>query len=154
MGSGRKSDKQPARVAIVVSRFNGSITRELLRGAVRVLEKEGYGKDRFDTIQVPGAFEIPAAAAALVRSRRYQAIICLGAVIRGETPHFDYISRAVSHTLCQIASTGGIAMGFGILTTETLAQAEERSDPGRLDRGGDAARTALEMQKILSSIEE
>jgi 6,7-dimethyl-8-ribityllumazine synthase len=143
---------KPPRFAIIVSRFNEAVTDDLLKGARQRLRRRGLPDGAIETIRVPGAFEIPAAAGKLARSGRYAGLICLGAVIRGETPHFEYISRAVSQTLCRIASESGLALGFGILTTETLEQAEARADPSRMDRGGAAAETALEMARLLARL--
>jgi 6,7-dimethyl-8-ribityllumazine synthase len=122
------------RFAIVVSRFNESITSRLLEGAINTLTSHGVGEERIDVAWVPGAFEIPTVAGELAASGRYVAVICLGAVIRGETTHDQHINRAVSNTLAEIGVHYSLPVLFGVLTCNTLEQAVARS-------GGDAATT-------------
>ncbi len=155
-----------ARFAIVVSRFNESITSRLLDGAVQTLVAHGVADDRIDVAWVPGAFEIPAVANQLALSNRYAAILCLGAVIRGETSHDQYINRAVSTALSEIGVHYGLPVLFGILTCNTLEQAVARSGgqdattgkdlPGsRLgNKGVDCAKAALEMADLMSKLPE
>ena len=152
MAPKRTTARRPGRFAIIVSRFNEDITDNLLKGALACLRRHGIAANRIETFRVPGAFEIPAVAGRLARMRRYDGVICLGAVIRGETPHFEYISHAVSQSLCDIAAEFGLPLGFGILTTENERQARERADPRRHDRGGEAAGTALAMAQLLRSL--
>lgn len=139
-GSGRG-----LRVAIVASRFNQEITDQLVTNSLRALAASGVDRRTIRVVRVPGAFELPMAAKWLCRDGRYDAVICLGAVIRGETPHFDFIARAVSQGLMDVALTEGRPVVFGVLTTETVEQAEERAGATGLDRGAEAARTAIEM---------
>ncbi len=139
-GSGRG-----LRVAIAASRFNEGITEQLVTAALATLASHGVDRRTVRVVHVPGAFELPLAAQWLCRDGRVDAVICLGAVIRGGTPHFEYIARAVSEGIMNVALTEGRPIVFGVLTTETVEQAEERADPAGLNRGAEAARTAIEM---------
>ena len=139
-GSGRG-----LRVAIAASRFNQEITDELVTNSLQTLAASGVDRRAIRVVRVPGAFELPMAAKWLCRDGRYDAIICLGAVIRGDTPHFDFIARAVSQGLMDVALTEGRPVVFGVLTTETVEQAAERAGAAGLNRGAEAARTAIEM---------
>ncbi len=150
--SERGSIGKGLRLALVVSRFNRSVTGKLLGGALGVLRKNGIGKKGIDVIRVPGAFEIPLAAKRLALTGDFDGLICLGAVIRGETPHFEYISSAASYGLAQVMLETGIPVGFGVLTTDTVQQALARADARRSNRGGQAAETVLEMIRILRKI--
>jgi 6,7-dimethyl-8-ribityllumazine synthase len=152
------------RFAIVVARFNVSITSRLLEGAVRTLTAHGVADERIDVAWTPGAFEIPAVANRLAASRRYVAVICLGAVIRGETTHDQHINRAVSASLCEIGVHYGLPVLFGILTCNTLDQAVARSgvqapttgkdgaDVRLGNKGVDCALAALEMVDLLAQL--
>lgn len=140
------------RIGIVVSKFNGEVTERLLKGALAVLKKHGVREEDIEITKVPGAFEIPLMAKRLARSGTFHALICLGAVIRGETFHFELISQAASQGLLQVMLETGVPISFGVLTTETVRQAMHRADPKRYDRGGDAARTALEMAGLLKDL--
>jgi 6,7-dimethyl-8-ribityllumazine synthase len=131
------------RFAIVVARFNESITTHLLEGAVRTLVEHGVADDRIDVAWTPGAFEIPTVANRLAASGRYAAVICLGAVIRGETTHDQHINRAVSTELCEIGVHFGLPVLFGILTCDTLDQAIARSGGQSATTGKDAAKASL-----------
>ena len=154
------------RFAIVVARFNESITSRLLEGAVQTLVAHGVSEERIDVAWTPGAFEIPTVANRLAASGRYVAVICLGAVIRGETTHDQHINRAVSAALCEICVHYGLPVLFGILTCNTLDQAIARSggqaattgkdDPkARLgNKGVDCALAALEMVELLAKLPE
>jgi 6,7-dimethyl-8-ribityllumazine synthase len=129
--------------AIVVARFNESITSRLLEGAVQTLLANGVADDRIDVAWTPGAFEIPTVANRLAASGRYAAVICLGAVVRGETTHDQHINRAVSHSLCEIGVHYGLPVLFGILTCNTLEQAIARSGGNAATTGKDAANAHL-----------
>src|SRR5437870_7572084 len=135
-----------SRVAIIASEYNSVIVDRLIAGAKRAL------KDHENTvIRVPGAFELPLAAKRVALSKKYDAVVALGCVLRGETPHFEYISRAVSNGLQRVALEAGIPVGFGVLTVDTVEQAMERSgDSG--NKGFEAAMAAFQMIKVLSEI--
>jgi len=134
---------------IVASKFNKFVTSRLLAECVKALTKAGVTDDAVEVVRVPGAFEIPLVARQLARSGRFHAVICLGAVIRGDTPHFDYISRVVSEGILQASMESTVPVVFGVLTTDTVAQAIERADPTKLNRGADAAITAIEMADVM-----
>jgi len=135
-------------VGIVVGRFNGEITSKLLDGAISALEEAGVERDRIDVVPVPGAFELPLGAMALARTRQYACIIALGCVIRGETPHFDYVAGEAASGLQLAALETGVPVSFGVLTCDTRAQAEARAGGARGNKGAEAARSALEMADI------
>jgi 6,7-dimethyl-8-ribityllumazine synthase len=145
--SGRKY-----KFAIIESKFNEFIGSKLLEGAIDCLKKHNYTEKNFDIIKVPGAFEIPVIAAKLAALKKYDAIITLGAVIRGATPHFDYISYAVSTGCSKVALKYNIPVIFGVLTTNTVEQAIERSDSKLGNKGWDAALTAIEMADLSSKL--
>jgi len=140
------------RFGIVISKFNRKVTALLLGGALKSLRKHGVREEDIEIAEVPGAFEIPLTARRLAQSHAFHALICLGAVIRGETAHFEYISQAVSQGLLQVMLETGIPVSFGVLTTDTEKQALQRADPKRFDRGGDAAKTALEMAALFKEL--
>lgn len=133
------------RFAIVVSRFNPAITDRLRSGAADALAEAGAASDAVEIFTVPGAYELPQAARSAAESGRFDAIVCLGCVIRGATPHFEYIASAVAHGIMQASGESGVPMAFGVLTTDTEAQAEERAGPGRDNKGFEAAAAAIEM---------
>ena len=133
------------RFAIVVSRFNEQITSALREGAVAALREAGAGEADVEELYVPGAFELPQAARALAETGRFDAIVCLGCVIRGDTPHFEYIASSAAHGIMFAAGDTGVPMAFGVLTTNTEEQARERSAPGNGNKGREAAVTAIEM---------
>jgi 6,7-dimethyl-8-ribityllumazine synthase len=135
--------------AIVVSRFNEFITGRLLEGALECLGKQGYGESNIDVIKVPGAFEIPVAAQKLASLKKYSSIICLGAVIKGATPHFDYVSLGVTTGIAKISLDYNIPVIFGVLTTNTIEQAMERSGGKAGNKGWDCALAAIEMADLL-----
>jgi 6,7-dimethyl-8-ribityllumazine synthase len=141
-----------ARFLLIVSRFNSAITDRLAAGAQAALAEAGASGDQVAMVSVPGAFELPQAARAAAESGRYDAIVCLGCVIRGETPHFEYISAAVAHGLMDAAGETGIPMAFGVLTTDTWDQAEARAGEGRDNKGFEAAAAALEMAALFGTI--
>ena len=134
-------------VALVVSRFNGEITSELLSRALEALDEANVSRDAVTIMPVPGAFELPLAAMALAKTRRYACVIALGCVIRGETPHFDYVAQEAASGLQLAALETGTPVAFGVLTVETRAQAD-----ARLDRAADAVRSALEMADVFSQL--
>jgi 6,7-dimethyl-8-ribityllumazine synthase len=134
-------------VGIVVARFNGGLTSELLTRALDELERTGVGREAVTVIPVPGAFELPLAAMALAKTRRYSCIVALGAVVRGETPHFDYVASEAASGLQLAGLETGVPVSFGVLTTDTEEQARER-----LDKGAEAVRTALEMADVFSQL--
>jgi len=145
-------DATGLRFGIVVSKFNKFVTSRLLAAAVETLKKAGAADEALEVIRVPGAFEIPLAARALARTGRFDAVLCLGAVIRGDTPHFDYISAEASRGIAHVALECDLPVIFGVLTTNTVAQAIERADPAKHNRGADAARTAIEMVTVLRDV--
>jgi 6,7-dimethyl-8-ribityllumazine synthase len=134
---------------IVASKFNKFVTSRLLAECVKALTKAGARDEAIEVVRVPGAFEIPLVARQLARCGRFDAVICLGAVIRGDTPHFEYISTEVSRGIMQAAMEANVPVVFGVLTTETVAQAIERADPMKMTRGADAAKTAVEMVNVM-----
>ncbi|MGH3037895.1 MAG: 6,7-dimethyl-8-ribityllumazine synthase [Gaiellaceae bacterium] len=135
-------------VGIVVGRFNGEITSKLLDGAMAALEEAGVERDRIDIVPVPGAFELPLGAMALAKTRQYSCIVAIGCVIRGQTPHFEYVAGEAASGLQLAALETGIPVAFGVLTCDTREQAEARSGGGLGNKGADAARSALEMADV------
>jgi 6,7-dimethyl-8-ribityllumazine synthase len=136
------------RIAIVVSRFNDFVTDRLREGAVAALTGAGVAADAIETFEVPGAYEIPQAAQRAAETGRFQAVVCLGCVIRGATPHFEYISSAVAHGIAAAASLTRVPMAFGVLTTNSAEEALERAAPGGANKGAEAAHAALEMAAL------
>ena len=136
------------RFALVVSRFNEGITRALGAGARAALVEAGAAQGDLEELEVPGAFELPQAARRAAETGRFDAVICLGCVIRGETPHFEYISSAVAHGIMDAAAATGVPIAFGVLTTDTQAQAQARARPGRDNKGREAAAAAIEMAAL------
>jgi 6,7-dimethyl-8-ribityllumazine synthase len=134
-------------VGVVVSRFNGEITTQLLSRALETLDAEGVSRDAVTVVPVPGAFELPLAAMALAKTRRFACIVALGCVIRGETAHFDYVAGEAASGLQLAAIETGVPVSFGVLTCDTVEQAE-----ARIDRAADAARGALEMADLFSQL--
>jgi 6,7-dimethyl-8-ribityllumazine synthase len=134
-------------VGIVVARFNGELTSALLTRALDELERAGVGREAVTVIPVPGAFELPLAAMALAKTRRYSCIVALGAVVRGETPHFEFVASEAASGLQLAGLETGVPVAFGVLTTDSEQQARER-----LDKGAEAARTALEMADVFSQL--
>ena len=137
------------RFGIVVSKYNEFVTSRLLAGAVDVLIEAGTNKDDIDVAHVPGSFEIPLVAREMGRSGRYDAIICLGAIIRGETPHFEVIAAEASRGIARAALEVAVPVIFGVLTTDTGKQALERSSEPERNRGSEAARTAVHMASLM-----
>jgi 6,7-dimethyl-8-ribityllumazine synthase len=142
------------RFAIVVSRFNSFITERLLAGATDALTRTGADADSIDIVKVPGSWEVPMVAGELARQKRYDAIICLSAVIRGETPHFDYVAAEAAKGIAQVASETGVPVAFGVLTTNTLEQAIDRAGAKGGNKGFDAAMTAVEMANLLRKLRQ
>ena len=134
-------------VGVVISRFNGGVTNRLLQSAFEELERAGVAREAVTVLPVPGAFELPLAAMALAKSRRFSCVVALGAVIRGDTPHFDFVAGEAASGLQLAALETGIPVAFGVLTCDTLEQAEER-----IDKGAEAVRTALEMADLFSQL--
>lgn len=137
---------------IVVSRFNDFVTKPLLAGAEDALLRHGVSADDIDVAWVPGAFEIPVAARAMAASGRYQAVIALGAVIRGATAHFDYVAGEAARGVSQAGLSTGVPVAFGVLTTDTIEQAIERAGSKAGNKGAEAALSALEMANLLQSL--
>lgn len=138
-------------VAIVQSRFNSLIGDRLLEGALDTLRRHGVSDDQITLARVPGAFEIPLAASLLAKSGRYDAVICLGAVIRGATAHFDYVAGPMASGLASIAVETGVPVLFGVLTTDTIEQALERAGTKAGNKGADVAAAAIEMANLLKT---
>jgi 6,7-dimethyl-8-ribityllumazine synthase len=134
-------------VGVVVGRFNGGITGELLSRALDELERAGVGREAVTVVPVPGAFELPLAAMALAKTRRYSCIVALGAVIRGETPHFEYVASEAASGLQLAGLETGVPVAFGVLTVDDEQQARSR-----LDKGAEAVRTALEMADVFAQL--
>ncbi len=140
------------RVAILASRFNSFITDRLVEGAVDALVRHGGSEDNITLIRVPGAFELPQAAKAAAAGSAYDAIIAVGAVIRGSTPHFDYVAAEMSKGLAHVAMDSGKPVAFGVLTTDSIEQAIERAGSKAGNKGFDAALTAIEMWNVLKNL--
>lgn len=141
------------RFAIIVSRFNDFISSKLVEGAMDALVRHGAEEDQISLVKVPGAFEIPMAAKRLADTGKYDAIVCLGAVIRGATAHFDYVAAEVSKGIASISLETGIPVTFGVLTTENLEQAIERAGSKSGNKGWDAAIAAMEMVSLFKAME-
>ncbi len=137
---------------LVISRFNDFVTRKLLEGAQDTLIRHGVTEADIDVAWVPGSFEIPLAAKKLAQSKRYDAVICLGAVIRGGTPHFDYIAAEVSKGVANVCLETGLPVIFGVITADTLEQAIERAGTKMGNKGAEAAEHAIEMANLLKNL--
>jgi 6,7-dimethyl-8-ribityllumazine synthase len=140
--------------AIVTSRFNSFITERLVGGAMDALARSGADLELVDLVKVPGSWEMPAVAGELARQKRYDAIICLGAVIRGETPHFDYVASEAAKGIAQVTAGTGVPVAFGVLTTNTLEQAIDRAGAKSGNKGFDAAMTAIEMANLMKTLRQ
>jgi len=140
--------------AVVVSRFNDFITDRLLGGAVDALVRSGAADEDIEVAKVPGAFEIPLMAKKMAESGRYNAVICLGAVIRGATPHFDYVSAEVSKGVAMVGLESGVPVIFGIVTTDTIEQAIERAGTKSGNKGWSAAMSAVEMANLIEVVDQ
>jgi 6,7-dimethyl-8-ribityllumazine synthase len=140
------------KVAIVLSLFNEFIGQKLLEGALKSLKENGVNEKNIDIVKVPGAFEIPLATEKLASLKKYDTILCLGAVIRGETPHFDYVAEAASTGILQVSLKYSLPIAFGVLTTNNIEQAVERAGGKHGNKGYDIAITALEMVDLIKKI--
>jgi len=138
--------------AIVAARFNEFITKKLLEGAMDALSRHGVGQADIDIAWVPGSFEIPVAAKKLAETKKYDAIICLGAVIRGATPHFEYVASEVTKGIARVGLDYNLPVTYGIVTADSLEQAIERAGTKQGNRGFDAATNAIEMANLLKNI--
>ena len=145
-------DGSGKRFAIVAARFNPEITDSLLSGALARLAELGVAPEDVDVHRVPGAWELPQIAARLVRGAAHHGIVALGCVIRGETPHFDYVAGEAAYGLGEVARTSPIPVVFGVLTTDTREQAERRADPKGMDKGGEVASAAVEMALLFDRL--
>jgi len=148
-----KLDGSGLKLGVVVSRFNDFITRRLLEGCVDALVRNGVAEDDIEVAYVPGAFEIPLAARKMAASGRFDAVITIGAVIRGGTSHFDYVAGQVSRGVATASMETGVPIVFGVITTETIEQAVERAGTRLTNRGFEAGMSAIEMARVLSQIE-
>ncbi len=149
-----KFDAHGKRLAIVASRFNEFFTGELLAGAQDCLRRHGVTDEQVDTAWVPGGFELPLAAKKLAQSGRYAAVICVGCVIQGDTPHFALVAGELTKGIAQVSLDTGVPVAFGVVTAETLDQALERSGTKAGNKGFDAALSALEMIDLFAAIEK
>ena len=147
-----KLDAGPHHYAIVVSRWNEFITTRLLNGTIDTLIRHGAERDNLTQVWVPGSWEIPLAAQKLAASGRYEAIICLGCVIRGQTPHFEYVAAEVAKGIAQVSLGTGVPVTFGVVTADSLEQAIDRAGTKAGNKGADAAMAAIEMANLLPRI--
>lgn len=135
--------------AIVVSRFNSFVTERLLAGALDALSRSGANMEQVEIVKLPGSWEIPLVAAELARQKRHDAIVCLSAVIRGDTPHFDYVAGQAAAGIAKVSAESGVPVAFGVLTTNTFEQAIDRAGGKSGNKGFDAAMTAIEMANLM-----
>jgi 6,7-dimethyl-8-ribityllumazine synthase len=142
------------KIAIVVARFNSFITERLLAGALDTLTRSGCNPGDIEIVKVPGSWELPITVKTLAERKRHDAIIALGAVIRGDTPHFDYVASQAASGLSQIPMQTGVPVAFGVLTTNTVEQAVDRAGAKSGNKGSDAAQTAIEMANLLRRLRE
>ncbi|GAB5045633.1 6,7-dimethyl-8-ribityllumazine synthase [Thermodesulfovibrio sp. TK110] len=147
-----KLDAHGLKFGIVVSRFNEFITSRLLEGAIDALIRHGACETDIEIVRVPGSFEIPIITKKLAQSGKFNAIICLGSLIRGATPHFDYIAAEVSKGIALVGLETGIPVSFGIITADTIEQAIERAGSKSGNKGWDAAMVAIEMAKVMEQL--
>jgi len=148
-----KLDATGLKVGLAVSRFNSFIAERLLEGALDALLRHGATDTDLTVVRVPGAFELPLITKKMAESKKYDAIVCLGAVIRGATPHFDYVSAEVSKGIASVSLDSGVPVAFGVLTTDNIEQAVERAGTKAGNKGFEAAVTAIEMVNLLRSME-
>jgi 6,7-dimethyl-8-ribityllumazine synthase len=141
------------RFAIVASRFNDLVVDSLIRGAVDALLRHGAGEKQIEIIRVPGAFDLPFVVRRVAASKRYDAVVALGAVIRGSTPHFDHVAGQCAAGLARASEESGVPVSFGVLTTETIDQALERAGTKAGNKGADAALAALELASLLRRLD-
>jgi len=149
-----KLDAAPHRFALVVARFNEFITSRLVSGAIDELTRHGADPQSITQVWVPGSWEIPLAAHKLAASGRFAAIVCLGCVVRGQTPHFDYVAAEVAKGIAQVSLATGVPVTFGVITADSLEQAIDRAGAKSGNKGADAARAAIEMANLLPAIAE
>lgn len=142
------------RFAVVVSRFNSFVTERLLAGALDALNRTGGAAEQIDIVKVPGSWELPLVAGELARQKKHDAVICLAAVIRGDTPHFDYVAAEAAKGIAHVAAESGVPVAFGVLTTNTLEQAIDRAGAKGGNKGFDAAMTAIEMANLMRSLRQ
>jgi 6,7-dimethyl-8-ribityllumazine synthase len=142
------------RIGVVLARFNQSVTDSLLAGALDALARHGVAEDAIDVAVVPGSFELPLGAQRLAASGRYDALVCLGAVVRGETPHFDFVAAEAARGVADVARRYDLPVAFGVLTTDTVEQALARAGGERGNKGYEAAVTALEMVQVLRVVQK
>jgi 6,7-dimethyl-8-ribityllumazine synthase len=147
-----KLDAAGLKFGIIVSRFNSFISERLLEGAVDALVRHGAADKNIDVVRVPGSFEIPLAAQRLAEGKKYDAVICLGAVIRGATPHFDYVAAEVAKGVAHASMASGVPIAFGVLTTDTIEQAVERAGTKAGNKGFEAAMTAIETANLFKEL--
>jgi len=147
-----KLNAEGLKVGIIVGRFNSFIGERLLEGALDALVRHGADDSQITVARVPGAFEIPLAAQKMAQSGKYDALICLGAVIRGSTPHFDYVASEVSKGIAHVSLASGVPVAFGVLTTDTIEQAIERAGTKAGNKGFDAAMTIIETVNLFKEI--
>ncbi|TDI84038.1 MAG: 6,7-dimethyl-8-ribityllumazine synthase [Caldithrix sp.] len=140
------------RFAIVVARFNSLITKQLLEGALDCLKRHGAVEKDIEVAWVPGSFEIPAMAQAMAKSKKFSSVICLGALVRGATPHFDHIAAAATKGISQVALETGVPTAYGVITADTLEQAIERAGTKAGNKGRDAALSAIEMADLFDQL--
>lgn len=140
------------RFAIVVARFNTLITKQLLEGALDCLKRHGAVEKDIEVAWVPGSFEIPAMAQAMAKSKKFSSVICLGALVRGATPHFDHIAAAATKGISQVALETGVPTAYGVITADTLEQAIERAGTKAGNKGRDAALSAIEMADLFDQL--
>jgi len=140
------------RFGIVVSRFNDLITRRLLSGALDVLARHGAGEEQIEVAWVPGGLELPLVAQRMAESGNYDAVICLAAILRGGTPHFEYVASETAKGIAQVALRTGMPVIYGVVTADTIEQAIERAGTKAGNRGADAARSAIEMANLMKSL--
>lgn len=141
------------RIGIVVTRFNEFVVEPLLRGALDALRRHGASDKQIEIVRVPGAFDMPIVVRKLALSKRYEVLVALGAVIRGQTPHFDYVAGECASGLARIALESGVPVGFGVLTTDTMEQAVDRAGGKAGNKGADAALAALETANLLRRLD-
>jgi 6,7-dimethyl-8-ribityllumazine synthase len=147
-------DARGLKLAVIVSRFNSFVTDRLLEGALDAIRRTGGDPEAVQLIRVPGSWEMPLVAAELARQKHVDAIICLGAVIRGDTPHFDYVAGNAASGLAHVAAETGVPVAFGVLTTNTVEQAVDRAGAKSGNKGFDAAMTAIEMANLFRTIRQ
>jgi 6,7-dimethyl-8-ribityllumazine synthase len=147
-----KLNAEGQRIGIVISRFNSFICERLLEGAMDALIRHGAEENDIEIVRVPGAFEIPLVAKKMVSSGRYDGLICLGAVIRGSTPHFDYVCAEVSKGIASVSLDAGMPVGFGVLTTDNIEQAIERAGSKAGNKGAEAAMAVIEMLNLFKAL--